>query len=162
MEESPKIRLGILFGGRSGEHDVSLISAASVISALDAEEFEIRAIGITKSGKLASASELSAMLPAQARERIGPYRGFGAEQSALQLVTSDGRRDSDPPEIIFPLLHGPYGEDGTIQGLLEIAGPPYIGSGVLASAVGMDKDFMKRLFIQAGLPVLPFAVFASN
>jgi D-alanine-D-alanine ligase len=159
MDRSPKIKLGILFGGRSGEHEVSLTSAASVIDALDPEEFEISVIGITKTGKIASASELRTMLPPPLLSRVHFNPALEASNSGMRLTSSlpPERVDStELPQIIFPLLHGPYGEDGTIQGLLEIAGLPYIGCGVLASAVGMDKDVMKRLFLQSQLPVVPF------
>ncbi len=165
MGNKRKIRLGILFGGKSGEHEVSLTSATSVISALNPERFEITAIGITKDGKLASADEVRTMLPAHLFGRIeaGDALASGdAGVSVCSSLTSRSKSSRPLPEVIFPLLHGPYGEDGTIQGLLEIAGLPYIGCGVLASAVGMDKDVMKRLFIQAGLPVLPFKVFTSR
>jgi D-alanine-D-alanine ligase len=138
---------------------VSLTSAASVISALDPGEFEITVIGITKEGKLANASELRSMLPPQLLRRVHPGRAIEASNSHMQVVSgfSKDRGNSHRlPQIFFPLLHGPYGEDGTIQGLFEMAGLPYIGCGVLASAVGMDKDIMKRLFLQAGLPVVPF------
>ncbi len=161
----PKTRLGILFGGRSGEHEVSLTSAASVISALDPEEFEIVAIGITKHGELASTSELQKMLPANLLERVSAYDALEAKDSRMRLTSARKESNGDggsAPEIVFPLLHGPYGEDGTIQGLLEIAGLPYIGCGVLASAVGMDKDVMKRLFVHDGLPVLPFRTWLAS
>jgi D-alanine-D-alanine ligase len=159
MDRKQKVRLGILFGGRSGEHEVSLISAASVISALDPEEFEITAIGITKAGKIASALELQSMLPKQLLSQVQCNPVLEANNSGMRVTSSlllKGSEMGSAPQIIFPLLHGPYGEDGTIQGLLEIAGLPYIGCGVLASAVGMDKDVMKRLFMQAQLPVIPF------
>jgi D-alanine-D-alanine ligase len=165
MAKGQKIRLGILFGGKSGEHEVSLTSAASVISALNPSGFEIIAIGITKEGKLASTSEIRKMLPAHVHARISIYNALETRSSRMRLTSGlpDGRgRTHALPEIIFPLLHGPYGEDGTIQGLLEIAGLPYIGCGVLASAVGMDKDVAKRLFVQAGLPVAPYCVVASR
>ncbi len=164
MGRPPKTRIGILFGGRSGEHEVSLTSAASVISALDPEEFEIVAIGITKHGELASTSELQKMLPASLLERVNPYDVLDAKDSRMRLTSArkEINGDGKAPEIVFPLLHGPYGEDGTIQGLLEIAGLPYIGCGVLASAVGMDKDVMKRLFVHEGLPVLPFQTWFAN
>jgi D-alanine-D-alanine ligase len=163
MASRPKTRLGILFGGKSGEHEVSITSAASVIEALDGEEFEITAIGITKSGRLAKAEEVRQMLPPSVRERIDPGSALAGPQSTVSRTSSAEAGASGPaPEIIFPLLHGPYGEDGTIQGLLEIAELPYIGSGVLASAVGMDKAVMKRLFIQEGLPVTPFRVLETR
>jgi len=164
MEKPRRISLGILFGGRSGEHEVSVRSAASVIEALDASEYDLKVIGITKTGRLASAAETGGMLPAAVRERVTLCDVTAGDGHQLQLLPGSlpSKQAHDQPEIIFPLLHGPYGEDGTIQGLLEIAGLPYVGCGVLASAVGMDKDVMKRLFVQAGLPVLPFRVVRSN
>jgi len=158
MAKGRKTKLGIIFGGRSGEYEVSLTSAASVISALDPEEFEITVIGITKSGRIASASEIRTMLPAGLLPRVQASPVLEANNSGIKVTSSLAEEPAgsrNPPSIIFPLLHGPYGEDGTIQGLLEIAGLPYIGCGVLASAVGMDKDVMKRLFLQAGLPATP-------
>src|SRR5262249_43810177 len=154
-----KIRLGILFGGRSGEHEVSLTSAASVIAALDPAEFEITAIGITKEGRIASSSQVRQMLPAHISSRVDTNTALVARDARMRLTSAPARNSNSShqhPDIVFPLLHGPYGEDGTIQGLLETAGVPYIGCGVLASAVGMDKEIMKRLFLQDGLPVLPF------
>jgi len=151
-----KVRLGILFGGKSGEHEVSLASAASVISALDPADFEVTAIGITKTGRLANKAEVHAMLPATLHDRV---RFFEAPaEASISALWDEYRNSSHAIEIIFPLLHGPYGEDGTIQGLLEMAGIPYVGCGVLASAVGMDKDVMKRLFAHATLPIVPYRV----
>jgi D-alanine-D-alanine ligase len=159
-----KVRLGILFGGKSSEYEVSLSSAASVIGALDPAEYEITAIGITRSGKLARMNEVRNMLPVALHDRIALWGGAGEGNSTSPAAWFfTGSADSGRyPEIIFPLLHGPYGEDGTIQGLLEIAGMPYIGCGVLASAMGMDKDVMKRLFAQASLPIVPFRVECSR
>jgi len=159
-----KIRLGVMFGGKSGEHEVSLASAAAVIGGLDPEEYEVIAIGITKSGTIASASEVRTMLPATLLQRVSPWvgeEGGNTPDLKSSLLGHDGRGDRRP-DIIFPVLHGPFGEDGTIQGLLEIAGIPYVGCGVLASAVGMDKDFMKRLFLHDGLPVVPYLVESSR
>ena len=155
-----KIRLGILFGGRSGEHDVSLVSAASVIEALSKQdEFEIIAIGLTKAGRLAGEDELRAMLPGALTGRIRLYTAINAAGSGMCILPNppSGRYESDiAPDIIFPLLHGTYGEDGTVQGLFEIADIPYVGCGVLASAVAMDKDVVKRLWAAEGLPVTPW------
>ena len=165
MAKSQRIRLGILFGGRSAEHEVSRTSAASVISALNPEEFRITAIGITKEGRLASAAQVREMLPAHLHARICCSSILGAGKSPMHLIPSlsDGDKEEHSlPDIIFPLLHGPYGEDGTIQGVFEIAGCPFVGCGVLASAVGMDKDVSKRLFVQSGLPVLPYRVVESR
>jgi D-alanine-D-alanine ligase len=165
MAKSRKISLGILFGGKSGEHEVSLTSAASVISALDPDKYAITAIGITKSGRLAAAQEVRAMLPPHLHTRVSFHTALEAATSGVRMLSSTSpqhKGSMNRPEIIFPLLHGPYGEDGTIQGLLEIAGLPYIGCEVLASALGMDKDVSKRIFLQAGLPVLPFIVLYSK
>jgi D-alanine-D-alanine ligase len=130
MAKSQKTRLCIVFGGRSGEHEVSLTSAASVISALDPEEYDIIPIGITKSGKLASAAELGNMLPQPLLQRLQLSSGIGAENAGKAITAGlfEKQNDSLPiSQIFFPLLHGPYGEDGTFQGLLEMAGLPYIG-----------------------------------
>lgn len=165
MANGRRTRLGIIFGGKSGEHEVSLTSAASVIEALNPEEFEITAIGITKAGRLASVSEMQKMLPVSALSRVQVSPLLEADNSTMRVIsdipaTSDALQRS--PMIVFPLLHGPYGEDGTVQGLLEIAGIPYIGCGVLASAVGMDKDVTKKLFLQAGLPATPYRTLHSR
>jgi len=165
MARSKKTKLGIVFGGKSGEHEVSLTSAASVMEALDPDEYEIVPIGITKAGKLANLAELKAMLPQHLFERLlgnaNTTDGLKIEKSlSLSKISTDS---DNIPQIIFPLLHGPYGEDGTFQGLLEIAGLPYIGCGVLASSVAMDKDVTKRLLQQAGLPVTPsITVFSRD
>ncbi len=165
MAKVEKTRLCIIFGGKSGEHEVSINSAASVISALDHEEYEISVVGITKTGRLAGSDEVRKMLPAQAMSRVEArpcLEGLSSGMLLTQGVSRETAFEHQAPEIVFPLLHGPYGEDGTIQGLLEIVGVPYVGCGVLASAVGMDKDFMKRLFLQSGLPVPPFKTFLAK
>jgi D-alanine-D-alanine ligase len=165
MAQAQKTRLKILFGGRSGEHEVSISSAVSVMEALDPLEFEITAVGITKEGRLAGLDEVRTMLPEQLHGRVRLYSSPEGHGSRMLLISGAGDDPDAPgtrPAIIFPLLHGPYGEDGTIQGLLEIAGLPYIGCGVLASAVGMDKVVMKRLFQQAGLPTVPHLVIESR
>ncbi|MDR0842635.1 MAG: D-alanine--D-alanine ligase [Acidobacteriota bacterium] len=160
--ENHKTRLGILFGGRSGEHEVSLVSAASVMAALieDApDEYELVAIGITKAGRLAGEEELCAMLPGSLLGKVSlcpVIEAAGCGMRILPAAPGAGCEVDVLPEIIFPLLHGPYGEDGTMQGLFEIADIPYIGCGVLASAVAMDKDVVKRLWAHAGLPVTPW------
>lgn len=165
MPKTRKTKLCILFGGRSGEHEVSLKSAASVISALDPGDFEITAIGITPEGRFAAADEVRAMLPAHLSRRVllpGTQSSGRRRVVALPEMLEGSGRDLQPDTVFFPLLHGPYGEDGTIQGLLEVANVPYIGCGVLASSVGMDKDVMKRIFIQAGLPVAPFCTLYAD
>jgi D-alanine-D-alanine ligase len=157
-----KTRLGILFGGKSGEHEVSIASASSVIAALNPTDFEMTAIAITKGGKLAGADETRSLLTPVLLERVRICDPMESRAALMGRFFTSRERTCPSPEIIFPLLHGPYGEDGTIQGLLEIAGVPYVGCGVLASAVGMDKVLMKRLFAQAGLPIVPFRVESSR
>ena len=156
---SPRKRIAILFGGRSAEHEVSVVSAGAVQRALDPERFDPLFIGITKEGTWhlldgppqleAGATSLPAVTADPALE-IELSRGSGT------IVSPDGEhREID---VAFPLVHGPYGEDGTIQGLLELSGIPYVGAGVLASAVGMDKAVQKVLFAAEGLPILPHQV----
>jgi D-alanine-D-alanine ligase len=151
-------RIAILFGGRSAEHEVSCVSARSVKEALDPERFEPVFIGITREGRwhlLEGPPELPAA--SQALPGVSDRDGMEVElhggAGEASLVTEGGDRSSI--DIAFPLVHGPQGEDGTLQGLLELAGIPYVGAGVLASAVGMDKAVQKVLFIAAGLPVVP-------
>ena len=155
---SKKIRVGILFGGRSGEHDVSLLSAASVMKALDRAKYEIVPIGITRDGQWRVGSGAVQLLSQvlESGELVTPSVD-PAGPKLLPLSPSTPARSSRPEvDVIFPVLHGTFGEDGTVQGLLELADLPYVGAGVLASAVGMDKDVMKRLFRDAGLPVVPW------
>jgi len=153
--------VAILFGGRSAEHEVSVISAGSVIEALDPERFEAVAIGITKEGTwhlMSAPPRLQAgtgELPA-VTEASGANVELARKPGEAALVADDGSRQA--VDVVFPLLHGPFGEDGTVQGLLELAGIPYVGAGVLASAVGMDKEKQKILFEAAGLPVVPWVV----
>ena len=179
-----KLRVGILFGGRSGEHEVSLLSAASVFNAIDKSKYEVVPIGITKEGRWVTAADAERLLggkapaPASAHLRAGdpeatpgaavlasgeavivPPEPHRQSNSLTPFQTEAGltRRASDRAinvDIIFPVLHGTFGEDGTIQGLLELADLPYVGAGVLGSAAGMDKDIMKSLFRAAGLPIV--------
>ncbi len=153
-----KICVGILFGGRSGEHDVSLQSAASVMGALDPAKYEVVPIGITREGHWRIGSGAAELLPQvlESGEAIVPSADPTGPR-LLPLAPLNHTAKVHPPiDVIFPVLHGTFGEDGTIQGLLELANIPYVGAGVLASAVGMDKDVMKRLFRDAGLPVVPW------
>jgi D-alanine-D-alanine ligase len=151
-----RLRIGVLFGGRSGEHEVSLASAASVIRALDPEKYEAVPIGISKDGRwlvgTGSLKMLADVLKSGDRVVLPP------DPSAASLVPLGpaAGQPSVSVDVVFPILHGTFGEDGTVQGLLELAGLPYVGAGVLASAVGMDKDVQKRLFEHAGLPIVPF------
>jgi D-alanine-D-alanine ligase len=156
MSSQKRLRVGILYGGRSGEHEVSLASAASVIRALDPEKYEAVPIGITKDGRwlvgTGAQKMLGEVLKSGERVSMPPDPTVGA----LVPLASGTGHSSVAVDVVFPVLHGTFGEDGTVQGLLELAGVPYVGAGVLASAVGMDKDVQKRLFEQAGLPIVPF------
>jgi D-alanine-D-alanine ligase len=162
MREKKRLRVGILFGGRSGEHEVSLASAASVIRALDPEKYEAVPVGIDKDGRWLVSSKSHKIL--QDVLKSGNRVLLPADPSAATLVPlgAGAGQPSVPVDVVFPVLHGTFGEDGTVQGLLELANMPYVGAGVLASAVGMDKDVQKRLFEQAGLPVVPFIVFRRS
>jgi len=162
MREKKRLRVGILFGGRSGEHEVSLASATSVIRALDPEKYEAVPIGIDKDGRWLVSSKAHKMLGDVLK--TGNRVLLPADPSAATLVPlgAGAGQPSVPVDVVFPLLHGTFGEDGTVQGLLEMANMPYVGAGVLASAVGMDKDVQKRLFEQAGLPVVSFIVFRRS
>ena len=152
-------RVAVLFGGRSAEHEVSCLSARSVIDALDPARTEVIPIGITREGRwhrLAGPPALpseTGRMP-EITEGSGSIVELAAEGTSTEIVGADGSRE--PIDVVFPVLHGPYGEDGTVQGLLELAGVPYVGAGVLGSAIGMDKDVQKRLFRAAGLPVGPY------
>jgi D-alanine-D-alanine ligase len=156
MTPQKKLRVGVIFGGRSGEHEVSLASAASVIRALDPEKYEAVPIGITKDGRWLVGTGAQKMLPEvlKSGERVS-LPADPTSASLVPLAPSSGH-PSITVDVMFPVIHGTFGEDGTIQGLLELAGLPYVGAGVLASAVGMDKDVQKRLFAEAGLPIVPF------
>jgi D-alanine-D-alanine ligase len=179
-----KIRVGILFGGRSGEHEVSLLSAASVFNAIDQDKYEVVPIGITKEGRWVTAADAERLLHGKFEDRKH-LRAGDPEATPGAAVLAKGESVLVPPEpqrhgsmtpfesdasvhaltrraadraidvdVIFPVLHGTFGEDGTIQGLLELADMAYVGAGVLGSAAGMDKDIMKALFRAAGLPIV--------
>src|SRR6202162_2638316 len=186
-----KLRVGILFGGRSGEHEVSLLSAASVVNAIDKTKYEVVPIGITKDGRWLTAEHAERLLKGKGEEQADKsvrstqatqLRAGDPEATPGAAVLARGESVVVPPEptrrdaglapfqtdanlrraadrainvdVIFPVLHGTFGEDGTIQGLLELADIAYVGAGVLGSAAGMDKDIMKSLFIAAGLPIV--------
>jgi D-alanine-D-alanine ligase len=178
-----KIRVGILFGGRSGEHEVSLLSAASVLNAIDKDKYEVVPIGITKDGRWLTAEHAENLLTGKLVLEPRNLRAGDPETTSPAAVLARGESVVVPPEpvhrqsglvpfqtdvaltrrasdrainvdVIFPVLHGTFGEDGTIQGLLELADIPYVGAGVLGSAAGMDKDIMKSLFIAAGIPIV--------
>jgi D-alanine-D-alanine ligase len=176
-----KLRVGILFGGRSGEHEVSLLSAASVFQAIDKNKYEVVPIGITKQGRWVTAGDAEQLLKGEAAGQ-SHLRAGDPEATSSAAVLAHGEAVIVPPEpqrhggslspfetdaltrrasdrainvdVIFPVLHGTFGEDGTIQGLLELADIAYVGAGVLGSAAGMDKDVMKSLFRAAGLPIV--------
>ncbi len=158
---APKRRVAVLFGGRSAEHEISCVSARSVIDALDHEGIEVVPIGITREGSwllLAGPPALPAetgRMPEVTAE-AGTAVELGGGVGSQELIAVDGSRRSI--DVVFPVLHGPGGEDGAVQGMLEIAGVPYVGAGVLGSAVGMDKAMQKVLFAAAGLPVVPAEV----
>src|SRR5437763_1110494 len=179
-----KLRVGVLFGGRSGEHEVSLLSAASVLNAIDHSKYDVVPIGISKEGRWLTSGESQRLLKdGQQPENPRHLRAGDPDATPGAAVLARGDSVIVPPEpsgtrhslipfesgatpehrsahqsidvdVIFPVLHGTFGEDGTIQGLLELAGIPYVGAGVLGSAAGMDKDVMKRLFAAAGLPIV--------
>jgi D-alanine-D-alanine ligase len=181
-----KLRVGILFGGRSGEHEVSLLSAASILKAIDRKKFDVVPIGINKSGHWLTSGAAEGLLEgsapavpqvtASAEQAAKPQKKLRAGDPAATpgaRVLAEGQPTLLAPQpadavaldshaalggqsldVVFPVLHGTFGEDGTIQGLFELAGIAYVGSGVLGSSAGMDKDVMKRLFAQAGLPIV--------
>jgi D-alanine-D-alanine ligase len=178
-----KTRVGILFGGRSGEHEVSLLSAASVLRSIDQDKYEVVPIGITKAGRWLTAESAENMLEGKIVLEARSLRAGDPETTPSAAVLARGESVVVPPEpvhrrsglvpfqseatltrrasdrainvdVIFPVLHGTFGEDGTIQGLLELADIPYVGAGVLGSAAGMDKDVMKSLFIAARIPIV--------
>jgi len=144
-----KLRVGIIFGGRSGEHEVSLASAKSVMEYIDRKRYEVVPIGITSEGRWLPGADSWATLD----EAFRNNRTVGG---GSLLPSEDLLRSVD---VVFPVLHGPYGEDGTVQGLLELANVPYVGAGVTGSAVGMDKELMKAAFAQAGLDVVSYRTF---
>jgi D-alanine-D-alanine ligase len=164
---SKKIRVAVIFGGRSSEHSISCISAGSVLRALDRSRYEVVPIGITKSGKW--------VLEADDADRLAIQGGifpevnatnsavlFTADPTATELVVQSGIPEVlQQVDVAFPVLHGPWGEDGTIQGLLELAGIPYVGSGVFASAAAMDKAHLKAMMQSAGLPIGPYEVVSN-
>jgi D-alanine-D-alanine ligase len=186
-----KLRVGILFGGRSGEHEVSLLSAASVLKAIDQDKYEVVPIGITKDGRWLTAEHAENLLTGKLVIEPRHLRAGDPQNTPAAAVLAQGesvvvapepvhresglvpfqtdaalmRRASDRAinvDVIFPVLHGTFGEDGTIQGLLELADIPYVGAGVLGSAAGMDKDIMKSLFIAAGLPIVKHVTFLRS
>jgi len=172
-----KIRIGVIFGGRSGEHEISLISAESVMRALNKDKYDVLPIGITKEGRWLSGGDPLAQLKAASHtpqeltggspksEVPGPKSGVPTRDLVLGTWNLELGTPSLKPrspladvDVVFPVLHGPYGEDGTVQGLLELANLPYVGAEVTASALGMDKALQKTIFRQKGIPVVDFLV----
>jgi D-alanine-D-alanine ligase len=173
-----KLRIGVLFGGKSGEHEISLRSAASILKAIDKKKYEVVPLGITKQGQWVSAEAADRLLTGETlalagengravpeaevvEAKPGRAKRGGDGAAAIQLAASAEMAQQDGAlaqglDVVFPVLHGTFGEDGTIQGLFELADVAYVGSGVLGSAAGMDKDVMKRLFGAAGLPQTPY------
>jgi D-alanine-D-alanine ligase len=156
MTSNKRLRVGVIFGGRSGEHEVSLASAASVIRALDPEKYEAVPIGITKEGRWLAGTSAQKMLGEVLKCGEPVWLPPDPTAAALVPIAHSEQRPNVPVDVVFPVLHGTFGEDGTVQGLLELAGIPYVGAGVLASSVGMDKDVQKRLFEYEGIPIVPF------
>jgi len=152
--EKKRLRIGVLFGGRSGEHEVSLASAASVIRGLDPDKYEAVPIGITKEGHWLVGSAAQKMLPEVLK--AGQRVVMAADPTDAALIPLDRSGGGQRIDVVFPVMHGTYGEDGTIQGLLDLAGLPFVGAGVLGSAIGMDKDVTKRLLQGAKIPVVPW------
>lgn len=170
-----KKTVAVLFGGQSGEHEVSLVSAQAVLAGLDPEKYEVLPVGISKDGRWLAGPDAMARLLAAADPAKLPSSANTAQRWPEESLDDSGdeaaaliRRGADPAaptvarllpsgvDVVFPVLHGPMGEDGTVQGLLELAGAAYVGCGVAASAVGMDKALMKAAFSAAGLPLLPW------
>jgi D-alanine-D-alanine ligase len=161
-----KLRIGVIFGGRSGEHEVSIRSARAVIEGLDSAKYEVVPIAITKEGNWLAPAAAAELLPADTQGLLSSQtRGGNREdvaiigdpsRSGLVRLDTNGK-PTEQLDVVFPVLHGPYGEDGTLQGLLEMAAVPFVGGGTLASACGMDKVIMKALFRNAGLPICEYA-----
>ncbi len=153
-----KIRVGLIFGGRSGEHEVSLMSARSVMDAIDKEKYEVVPIGITKEGRW-TLSQMPQLTIGEEPLRPAALLGDPSNRALMQ-VRAEGNQVTlssvTELDVILPILHGPYGEDGTVQGLLELAGLPYVGAGVVGSAVAMDKVIFKKVMQAEGLPILPY------
>jgi len=158
-----KLRVGVIFGGRSGEHEVSIRSAQAIVEAINRKKFDVVPIAISKEGKWLPPAQSIKLLPATVHELVpAPATTTGdvailgdpSHKGLISLQAEDSSSAvAEKLDVVFPALHGPFGEDGTLQGLLEMADVPYVGCGVLASSCGMDKVMMKSLFVQAGLPI---------
>ena len=161
-KQKSKLRIGVLYGGRSGEHDVSLCSAASVVSALDKKKYNVITIGIDRDGRW-YVQDKPEIVPDQSFGKILSLKKRGLwlvnhfeQQNKLHLYNLEAKGEEVIVDLVFPILHGTFGEDGTLQGLLELAMVPYVGVDVAGSAIGMDKDVAKRLLACAGIPVVPW------
>lgn len=168
---SPLPRVAVVFGGRSEEHGISCVTAGSVLGAIDATRYEVVPIGITSTGQWVLIDPEAASLRIGPEGKLPQVEADSATVALTQSATGASITVSDPGhpphelgdvDVVFPLLHGPWGEDGTIQGLLELSQVRYVGAGVLASAVGMDKHYMKVVFAAAGLPVLPHVLITAT
>jgi D-alanine-D-alanine ligase len=166
-----KVRVALLFGGRSGEHAISAATAAGVLKAIDREKYDVVPVGITRDGRWVVASDDPAVWELRSDRLPEVTAASGSEVMLSSSADGPQLQVLEPGavpavlgqvEVVFPVLHGPFGEDGTVQGLLELADVRYVGSGVLASAVGMDKHYMKLVFVAHGLPVGPYVVVTSR
>jgi len=166
-----KKNVGVIFGGRSGEHEISIRSAKSVVEQIDCEKYNVVPIAISAEGKWLSPAESAALLPGAPWDALAENLASVSSQVALigdtrfqglTLMEANDGQAYEPLDVVFPALHGTFGEDGTIQGLLEMADIPYVGCGVLASSCGMDKVVMKKLFIDADLPICKYLWFLRS
>jgi D-alanine-D-alanine ligase len=158
----PKTRVAVIFGGQSTEHSVSCVSAASVLANVDTARYEVVPIGITPTGTWVLGPSDPAVLALVDRAMPSITSGTELTLSASSLIDLEHGKALGSIDVVFPLLHGAFGEDGTIQGLLELAGVPYVGAGVLSSAVVMDKEYTKKLLVAEGLPIGPYEVLRPN
>ena len=160
-----KIRVGVIFGGRSGEHEVSLLSARSVMDALDREKYDVIPVGIDKNGRWLTGDVMGALAeghPAQAAALLPDPQSSALMRMEMDEMRIAGLSAVAELDVIFPVLHGPYGEDGAVQGFLELAGLPYVGAGVVGSAVGMDKAIFKHVMVANGIPILPWRLVTGK
>lgn len=160
-----KLRIGVIFGGRSGEHEVSLMSAQSVMAALDREKYEVIPIGITRDGRWITGDVVAALRSGTEQVEAAALLPDPQSTGLLRLEQRETRPALSPItalDVVIPVLHGPYGEDGTVQGLLELADLPYVGAGVVGSAVGMDKAIFKQVMMANEIPVLPWQLYTRH
>ncbi|BAL92303.1 putative D-alanine--D-alanine ligase [Actinoplanes missouriensis 431] len=168
MTTPRKTRVAIVFGGRSTEHAISCVSAGAILGALDPDQYEAVPVGITREGRWVLPTGEASQLTIQGRtlpeitEASGSSVVLAADPTVTELIVQDGLPSLDGVDVVFPVLHGAYGEDGTIQGMLEMAGIPYVGANVFASAAAMDKEFTKKLAAAEGIPVGPYAVLRAG